>query len=59
MQPYALNCVLRFGKLNTARGSKMKTCDKLGAAAFISIAGLAAGLAFVGFVYLIKWAEGI
>lgn len=37
----------------------MKTCDKLGAAAFISIAGLAAGLAFVGFVYLIKWAEGI
>lgn len=35
----------------------MKTCDKLSAAAFVCVAGLAAGVVFVGFVYLIRWVE--
>lgn len=40
-------------------GEKMNTREKLSAAAFFCVAGLSAGLAFVGFVYLIKFVEGI
>lgn len=44
-------------KDGVSRAVLMKTREKLSAAAFVCVAGLSAGLAFVGFVYLIKLLE--